>query len=144
MGYRPEEIEEKFNKILSEIRKGRSVSSILKEKGMPCRDTFDDWLNQDSLKIDKYTRAKEIGIDAKFESIEQDYSEEPQRDPETGKIDPAWVNLQRLKIDAKKWELSKLLPKKYGDRLELDNRHSGEITNIISLGSGKKPDESDS
>ena len=140
MAYKLQEIEEIFEKILSEIRKGKSVSSILKEKNMPCRDTFDKWLEQDLLKIDKYTRAKEIGIDAKFESIEQDYLEEPQRDSETGRIDPAWVNLQRLKIDAKKWELSKLMPKKYGDRLELDNKHSGEL-NIISLGSGKKPDE---
>jgi hypothetical protein len=140
MAYKPQEIEEIFEKILSEIRKGKSVLSILKEKNMPCRDTFDKWLEQDLLKIDKYTRAKEIGIDAKFESIEQDYLEEPQRDSETGRIDPAWVNLQRLKIDAKKWELSKLMPKKYGDRLELDNKHSGEL-NIISLGSGKKPDE---
>jgi len=75
----------------------------------------------------------------KFESIEQDYSEEPQRDAETGRIDSAWVQLQRLKIDAKKWELSKLNPKKYGDKIQQE--HSGELkTTIISLGNGVNPE----
>ena len=81
----------------------------------------------------------ELRAEEKFQSIESDYMEEPQRDPTTGKIDGGWVQLQRLKIDSKKWELSKLHPKKYGDRLELDNKHSGSV-NIISLGSGKKPE----
>jgi len=59
----------------------------------------------------------ELRVEVKFESIEEDYSEDPQRDS-FGKIDSAWVALQRLKIDAKKWELSKLMPKKYGDKIE--------------------------
>lgn len=133
MAYKLEQIEEIFDKILSELRKGRSVNSILKEKGMPCRDIFDKWLEKDQSKIDKYTRAKEIGIDAKFESIEQDYSQEPERDPESGRIDPAWVNLQRLKIDAKKWELSKLMPKKYGDKQETTHIFEKPIFNGIDL-----------
>jgi hypothetical protein len=53
-----------------------------------------------------------------------------------------FVQRSRLRIDARKWVISKLNPKKYGDRLELENKHSGSV-NIISLGSGQKPNESD-
>lgn len=138
MAYTDEQVNIIFESIISMIKEGRSVRSILKDKGMPVRDTLDKWLESDSNKVDQYTRALEERADLKFESIEHDYLEEPQRDPESGRIDSAWVALQRLKIDAKKWELSKLMPKKYGDKLELDNKVSGSI-NVISLGSGKKP-----
>jgi hypothetical protein len=37
------------------------------------------------------------------------------------------VNRSRLRVDTRKWLMSKLLPKKYGDRLELDNKHSGSV-----------------
>jgi hypothetical protein len=36
-----------------------------------------------------------------------------------GKVDNAMVQKQRLRVDTRKWLLSKLAPKKYGDKLEL-------------------------
>ena len=56
-----------------------------------------------------------------FDSIEQDYSEEPKYiDTKYGKkIDTGWVQLQRLKVDAKKWKLAKMNPSKYGDRIDV-------------------------
>ncbi len=36
------------------------------------------------------------------------------------------VNRSKLRVDARKWLLSKLDPKKYGDKLEIENK--GEIT----------------
>jgi hypothetical protein len=36
------------------------------------------------------------------------------------------VDRSRLQIDARKWILSKLLPKKYGDKVE--HEHSGGVT----------------
>jgi hypothetical protein len=59
----------------------------------------------------------------------------------TQKVNSEVVQRSRLRVDARKWMLGKMNPKKYGERLELDNKLSGEV-NIISLGSGKKPDES--
>lgn len=120
-----EKKKEAIEVILQEIAEnGRSVRDILKNRDktkLPARSTFNDWVSKDSSLADRYARAMIDRIELKFESIEADYSEEPQRDPETGKIDPAWVNLQRLKIDAKKWELAKLMPKKYGDKLEVES-----------------------
>jgi hypothetical protein len=131
--------EEKFDKILSVIEGGQSLRQALKIFQISSR-TFYMWIESDKTIEKQYARAIELRAEAKFDSIQDDYLEDPQRDPESGRIDSAWVALQRLKIDAKKWEVSKLFPKKYGEKLELDNKHSGSV-NIISLGSGKNPNE---
>lgn len=130
MAYSIEEIEDIFNKILVEIENGRALRKILKEDdNMPSTQTFYKWIDEDEVKSKQYARATELRAEVKFESIESDYLEEPQRDAETGRIDSAWVQLQRLKIDAKKWELSKLNPKKYGEKLQ----HSNDPENPINI-----------
>ena len=132
------DIENTFKKILLSIEEGNSLRATLKREGMPTSTTFYEWIDNDKEKAIHYARAIEARAELKFESIEQDYSEEPQRDAETGRIDSAWVQLQRLKIDAKKWELSKLNPKKYGDKIQQE--HSGEVkttTTVIRWGNNE-------
>lgn len=108
---------EKFAKdILARIELGEPVRRILLEKKMPSSSTFFRWLVEDEELAKHYAHACDLRTEMKFESIEVDYLEEPQRDAETGRIDMAWVALQRLKIDSKKWELAKLNPSKFGDR----------------------------
>ena len=119
--YNKEQKEAILNSIFEDISKGISLRKACKNSGIP-RMTFYNWVDDEQKEIDRYMRAKEQGIEARFESIEEDYNEEPQRDPETGKIDSAWVQLQRLKIDSKKWELSKLAPKKYGDKIDVTSK----------------------
>ena len=119
--YNKDQKEAILNSIFEDISKGMSLRKSCKNSGIP-RITFYDWIDKEQRFADRYTRAKEQGIEARFESIEEDYNEEPQRDPETGKIDSAWVQLQRLKIDSKKWELSKLAPKKYGDKIDVTSK----------------------
>ena len=119
--YSKDQKEAILHSIFEDISKGMSLRKACKNIGIP-RITFYDWIDREQRFTDLYTRARQQGIEARFESIEEDYSEEPQRDPETGKIDPAWVQLQRLKIDSKKWELSKLAPKKYGDKIDVTSK----------------------
>ena len=132
------DIENTFKQILLSIEEGNSLRATLKREGMPTSTTFYEWIDNDKEKAIHYARAIEARAELKFESIEQDYSEEPQRDAETGRIDSAWVQLQRLKIDSKKWELSKLNPKKYGDKVMQE--HSGELkttTTVIRWGNNE-------
>ena len=132
------DIENTFKKILFSIEEGNSLRATLKRDGMPTSTTFYEWIDNDKEKSIHYARAIEARAELKFESIEQDYSEEPQRDPETGRIDSAWVQLQRLKIDSKKWELSKMFPKKFGDKVMQE--HSGEVkttTTVIRWGNNE-------
>lgn len=111
-----------FTDILTEIaEQGRSLSEILRDAGMPNKSTFFEWLDKDESKANRYAQACQIRSQLMFDSIEQDYSEEPKYiDTKYGKkIDTGWVQLQRLKVDAKKWKLAKMNPSKYGDRIDV-------------------------
>ena len=142
MAYSKEQIESVFKEIISDIERGSSLRASLRKEGRPDSTTFYKWIDEDKGKSVQYARAAEERIDVRFESIEKDYLEEPQRDPQTGKIDTGWVQLQRLKIDSKKWELSKLSPKKYGDKLDVTS-DGDKIQNVNPILEVKiiKPDE---
>lgn len=137
MAYSAEQKEEILNNIFNMIESGKSLRFALSQIPLSS-STFFIWIEEDPEKSKHYAYVTDIRTELKFESIEQDYSEEPQRDAETGRIDSAWVQLQRLKIDAKKWELSKLNPKKYGDKIQQE--HSGEVkttTTVIRWGNNE-------
>ena len=137
MSYSEEQKEEILNNIFNMIESGKSLRFALSQIPLSS-STFFIWIEEDPEKSKHYAYVTNIRTELKFESIEQDYSEEPQRDAETGRIDSAWVQLQRLKIDAKKWELSKLNPKKYGDKVMQE--HSGEVkttTTVIRWGNNE-------
>ncbi len=126
MAYSQEEKDSIFSKILIEIENGRALRTVLKDEGMPSSQTFFIWIDEDEIKSKQYARSCKLRADAKFDDIENDYNTPPERDSVTGKIDTGWVALQRLKIDSKKWEASKLNPKKYGERLITE----GTTTNL--------------
>ena len=137
MAYSKEQKEEILNNIFNMIESGKSLRFALSQIPLSS-STFFIWIEEDPEKSKHYAYVTDIRTELKFESIEQDYSEEPQRDAETGRIDSAWVQLQRLKIAAKKWELSKLNPKKYGDKIQQE--HSGEVkttTTVIRWGNNE-------
>jgi len=117
MAYSKEDKDRIFTEICDLIASGLSLRKAIDKSKTITKKVFFDWVESDKSNSDQYARSMELRAEVKFESIEEDYSEEPQRDT-FGKIDSAWVALQRLKIDAKKWELSKLMPKKYGDKIE--------------------------
>ena len=137
MAYSKEQKEEILNNIFNMIESGKSLRFALSQIPLSS-STFFIWIEEDPEKSKHYAYVTDIRTELKFESIEQDYNEEPQRDAETGRIDSAWVQLQRLKIDAKKWELSKLNPKKYGNKIQQE--HSGEVkttTTVIRWGNNE-------
>lgn len=146
MAYSIEDKNKILDSVFKEIENGSSLRLACKKNKIPPK-TFYEWIDDNPDKSKQYARALELRAELKFESIEEDYMTEPQRDAETGRIDPAWVNLQRLKIDAKKWELSKMMPKKYGDRIDIDHTTKGkEIVSVnnfknLSLDDIKKLEE---
>lgn len=118
MAYSKEQIEDTFNDILYEIEQGNSLISILRRKDFPSTATFYQWLEADEDKAKRYVRACEIRADVIFEDIIDiaDHSDEDHT-PFTG---ANVVQRDRLKIDARKWIVAKLHPKKYSDRVYQD------------------------
>ena len=125
MAYSEEEKIKIFDKIRLRISDGEAVRTILKDKDMPGTETFYKWLETDEVKAKQYARATEVRADYLFEQV-LDIADDSTNDVVFDKDDNASMNSEfvqrsRLRIDARKWYLSKLNPKKYGDKQVTEN-----------------------
>ena len=84
---------------------------------MPHHSTVLMWARDDAEFANQYARARDIGVDVEFDGLEELSDAKPERD-DKGKVDPGWVQYQKLRIDTRKWTLARKAPKKYGDKLE--------------------------
>lgn len=102
-------------RICAEMATGRSLRSVCSDDGMPAESTVRFWAVEDRDGFAaQYARAREAQMEALGEdllTISDNESGDPQRD--------------RLRVDARKWLMSKIAPKKYGDKLDLE--HSGQV-----------------
>lgn len=81
--------------------------------------TLRDWLDSDEERSAKYARARDRRADVLAERIEQAV-DEPAATNSRGDVDPGAVAEKRLKVDTLKWVASKLAPRRYGDKIEVD------------------------
>lgn len=144
MAYSENEIKDKFDYIILNIEKGRALRNILKDKEMPSNETFYNWIREDEDKSKQYARATEIRAEHIFEDILKiaDNNVSDIITDENGeRTNHDAIQRSRLMVDARKWYLSKLNPKKFGDK-NTTTLEGGDkpIQQIISLGSGKKPE----
>jgi hypothetical protein len=65
-------------------------------------------LERDPVLAERYARARAFSMDAIADAA-MEIADDPEID----------ANQKRIMVDARKWFLSKLAPKKYGDKLEL-------------------------
>lgn len=118
LAYREAAIKE----ILERIAAGESLRTILdvrsRPKHLPNRSTFNEWLSSDKDLSDQYARATESRADVIFEEIMAIADEEPGV-IDSGATDNGKVQHNRLRIEARKWVLGKMQPKKYGDKLDV-------------------------
>jgi hypothetical protein len=93
--------------ILQLIEEGKSLRKACKEKDVKA-PTFMLWVREDPALAEQYAQAREAGLEKMAEDI-IDISDRENADPQR----------DRLRVDARKWLLSKMMPKKYGDKLTL-------------------------
>lgn len=109
--------DELFIQLIDKVAAGQSVSKICTGDAMPTRKSFFEWLKGNPERVQLYAYALDMRADVLAEDIIIIADERPSADSETGKMDSAWVQWQKNRIDARKWTASKLKPKKYGERL---------------------------
>ena len=119
--------------ICARLARGESVRTICKDPKMPCTATVFKWLaNGKHLGfMDQYESARLDGLETLAEEI-LSIADAPVGLTVTGATDSGAVQKQRLQIDTRKWILSKLLPKKYGDLLGLDHKGDGLTLNVVT------------
>lgn len=136
MAYSENRKTEKFEEIKKRVISGESLRNILKGKEMPSPTTFYTWLSEDEKKLEQYARITQIRADLIFEDM-LNIADKTDKDvivSSDGKeiINHNVINRDRLRIDTRKWILSKLHPKKYGDKLDLTTANE-KLTNDITL-----------
>lgn len=123
------EQESLFDQIIISISiEGESLRKALKDR---MRATaFYDMLKEDKQKEERYARACEDRAELMADEI-LSISDNVGRDliklPDGREVvDNAVIQRDRLRVDSRKWLLSKLQPKKYGDKIDV--AHSGGVT----------------
>lgn len=101
----------KIERILERLSNGESLNRAAVDEGTD-RRRFLEWCLKDEELADKYTRARQFCSEAGRDKLI-----ELREKLEGGLLDAASF---RALNDSLKWEMSKLHPRIYGDRLELD------------------------
>lgn len=119
------------------LSEGMSLRKILKADTagvLPSQATVYNWLFSQPDFLKQYTRAREEQAETLADEIIDIADEQPEIvavvDKTTGaliehKLDGAFLQWQKNRIEARKWTASKLRPKKYGDRVAVEGVEGG-------------------
>ena len=103
----------------------KGLKTICAMDGMPALTTVIRWLRENDEFKKLYAEAKTMQQEMEIDDLKS-ISDGDDED------DMIKVNRDKLKIHARMWLAAKLLPKKYGDKLDLN--HGGQSDNPIITG----------
>ena len=97
-------------RICNLISEGKSVRKICRRKNMPTAKTIFNWLLDEDKKVflQQYETARNIQAELMFEELLEIADERSKN-----------VLRARLRVDTRKWYLSKVLPKKFGEKVDV-------------------------
>jgi hypothetical protein len=111
-GQKPKFTQELADEICERLATGESLRSICRDEHMPTETAVRKWALEDREGFgSQYTHARDLGLDAMADQV---LSIADNKD-----VDPAH---KRIQFDARRWYLSKMAPKRYGDKLQ----HTGD------------------
>lgn len=103
------------------------------DESLPHVATIYRWLNDKKDFCDKYARARGEQADLLADEIIEiaDDTSNDTINTEDGEIpNTEWIQRSRLRVDARKWKASKLAPKKYGDKQEIEIKNPLDLTKL--------------
>ena len=125
------------------LSEGMTLREVCKQKGLPAESTVRTWVLDDREGFyAQYTRAREIGYHAMADELLEvsddgtnDWMERrDDNDKLTYVLNGEHVQRSRIRVDTRKWLLSKALPKIYGDKQQVDTtltvRHEDALSEL--------------
>jgi len=106
-------------RILELLEGGKSLSAICRMDGMPARSTLKAWREQHPDFAKQVDAARQEGYLTRADEI-LDIIDDPYL-----AVSKENVLAQRLKVDTLKWFVAKMLPKIYGDKLDVNVMNTG-------------------
>lgn len=127
--------------ILQRIAAGESLRTICKDEGMPDRGTVIRWVvaDEDGFAA-KYARAREIQAETLVDEMQEiaddgtnDWMERIGRNGEAAGwvLNGEAVARSKVRLEQRRWYAEKLLPKKYGQKLELAGNKESPLTVVV-------------
>lgn len=127
--------QEVADKVCEGLTNGLSLRKSCEQAGTT-HPTFLRWTEENKDLADQYTRARTIGwalLADEVLTISDDSTGDTYEDADGNvKTDHEVVARSRLRVDSRKWMLSKMLPKVYGDKVELGGKDGGPIQVVIN------------
>lgn len=108
---------------------------------MPAKATVLRWIARHDEFRDQYARAKQEGAEAIAEEMfdiaddgSNDWMEKMDAEGNAygWQLNGEHVQRSKLRIETRKWYLSKIMPKKYGDKIQTE--HSGDLSIQVITG----------
>lgn len=112
------------------LAEGESLRSVCAREELPAKATVLRWIAQNESFRDQYARAKAEGAEAIAEEMfdiaddgSNDWMEKLDKEGNAVgyQLNGEHVQRSRLRIETRKWYLSKIMPKKYGDKVDLNH-----------------------
>ena len=97
--------------LLVQIEAGKSMREVCRMDGMPDHTTVIRWMRDDASLATRYARARMAQADVLFDRMEA-----VEEAVTAGTMDS---HAARVVLDSMRWRASKLAPKVYGDRLDV-------------------------
>jgi hypothetical protein len=122
--------------ICERLSLGDSLREVCKDDSMPARSTVFRWIGKHPEFSDQYAKAKEAGVEVLADELidiadnsTNDYMEIASENGECESYKLNGENIQRskLRVDTRKWVLSKLCAKKYGDSISVGGKKGEPI-----------------
>ena len=114
--------------ICQRLATGETLRSICRDPAMPQEATVRKWALEDREGFyAQYARARDLGLDAMadelFDIADDGTNDWMERHGSEGYVlNGENVSRSRLRVDTRKWYLSKLAPKRYGEKLEVTEK----------------------
>ena len=135
--------------ILLRLANGETLKQVCEDDGMPVESAVRQWANNlDHPFSARYARARELGwLRMADELIDiaddgrNDWIEKKVKGGTIRTVDEECVKRSQLRLDTRKWLLSKALPKIYGDKLEVQQKigFSEEFERFVRELKGMEP-----
>lgn len=134
--------------LCARIAEGKSLRSVCRDEDMPSTRTFFRWIKEIEAFRLQYARACEERTEAMAEEIldivddgRNDWMEVEKKNGESMIIlDKEAVMRSKLRFEARQWLMSKMKPKRYGDKLDVTSAGEALKGNTIIFKDFKKKD----